>query len=629
MYDGEGHTIEVEANGLLTSPATVTYSATGEGAWKRDPMAVAVTNAGTHTIRYRVSAKYYDDYFGEATVAIAPRPVTLVSAGARKVFDGTPLRRDVVTVKSGSLDFADGEGVTTRCTSSQTGVGRIENGFDYTFNEGTLRDNYTITLEFGWLEVTPGTLTVDLAASGHVGTYDGAPHGVRLVFDGVGLNLDACEVTYALVAGDESAYGTEMPTFTDVGIYTVYVKIKAQNFEVFYGEVTVEITRASVALPEIPSKVYNGTKQTADVPASARYTVRSNSGGTAVGAYNVLLTLTDTANYSWSDGTTSSKVVKFQIVKAENEWITFPSITGWRAGEAAHEPVAAAKYGEVAVSYSGTTADGEVVTDALAVAKPGIYTAHFTVTETASWSGLAENVVFTVAAGGAGGMEPASFTVMGYLGEYDGRSHTITVEVTGGDGSFTVTYAESQEGPWSNTAPSYVAAGEYTIWYRVSSPNYASVSGSAKVNIFESSGGDAKDWVDVPMEIGGKAFQIPFAWFVAQPGLGTKFGTDWQKTAFAKTGKHGSDGTELCVWHDFVAGRDPTNVNSRLTANNRMENDVPVVTWRPALNGEGVKRGARIYRVDGKVKLEDGAWAPDVDEKRGTWRFFRVRVEMP
>ena len=60
-----------------------------------------------------------------------------------------------------------------------------------------------------------------------------------------------------------------------------------------------------------------------------------------------------------------------------------------------------------------------------------------------------------------------------------------------------------------------------------------------------------------------------------------------------------------------------------------MKNGAPVVTWSPALNGDGVRKGTRVYRVWGKANLDDAAWsevAPDCD---GDFRFFRVTVEMP
>ena len=267
VYDGEGHTIAVVPPVLLTSPVAVAYSGSSAGPWTADPMAVAVKNAGTHTIWYRVSAKYYNDFIGKATVTISPREVTLISGSAKKVFDGTPLRKDEVTVKDGSLGFVDGEGVETVCNSSQTGVGKIENGFSYEFADGTLKDNYTIVPEFGWLEVTPGSLTVDVAGSSYAGIYDGIAHGVAPRFEGTGLNLNACEITYALVSGDESAYSPEMPKFTDVGTYTVYVKIKAQNFEVVYTEMTVAIAPRSVTVAVVgktATYVYDKTKKTVE-----------------------------------------------------------------------------------------------------------------------------------------------------------------------------------------------------------------------------------------------------------------------------------------------------------------------------------------------------------------------------
>ena len=271
-YDGEGHTIAVTAPTLLTTPVTVRYADAGGSqisatalSWYANPMAVAVTNAGTHTIRYRISAQYYNDYFGEATVTISPRSVTLLSASAAKVYDGTPLRKNEVSVKDGSLGFVDGEGVDATCNNAQTGVGKIENGFTYEFRAGTLSDNYTIIPEFGWLEVTPGTLSVNVEQSSYAGVYDGSPHGVTPVFSGTGLNPNACEVTYALVDGDESAYAAEAPTFTDVGTYTVYVKIKAQNFTVAYTAMTVTITARPVTVSvtgHTATYTYDGTEKT-------------------------------------------------------------------------------------------------------------------------------------------------------------------------------------------------------------------------------------------------------------------------------------------------------------------------------------------------------------------------------
>ena len=83
------------------------------------------------------------------------------------------------------------------------------------------------------------------------------------------------------------------------------------------------------------------------------------------------------------------------------------------------------------------------------------------------------------------------------------------------------------------------------------------------------------------------------------------------------------------VWQDYVAGTDPTNALSQFTAKIEMKDGAPVVTWSPALNGEGVREGARVYRVWGKANLDDTAWSEVAPGNESAYRFFRVTVEMP
>ncbi len=60
-----------------------------------------------------------------------------------------------------------------------------------------------------------------------------------------------------------------------------------------------------------------------------------------------------------------------------------------------------------------------------------------------------------------------------------------------------------------------------------------------------------------------------------------------------------------------------------------MKNGVPNITWSPALNGEGVRKGSRLYRVWGKANLGDEAWSEVEAGIEGAYRFFSVTVEMP
>ena len=83
------------------------------------------------------------------------------------------------------------------------------------------------------------------------------------------------------------------------------------------------------------------------------------------------------------------------------------------------------------------------------------------------------------------------------------------------------------------------------------------------------------------------------------------------------------------VYHIFVATSKGSNAQSKFTAKIEMMDGAPVVTWSPALNGEGVREGSRVYRVWGKANLDDAAWNEVGVGNEGDYRFFRVTVEMP
>lgn len=65
---------------------------------------------------------------------------------------------------------------------------------------------------------------------------------------------------------------------------------------------TWEIVKASVTVPTLTSKEYNGQPQKADI-SSDLYTAEQRNDWSNAGNYNVTLTLSDSTNYKWEDGT--------------------------------------------------------------------------------------------------------------------------------------------------------------------------------------------------------------------------------------------------------------------------------------------------------------------------------------
>lgn len=127
---------------------------------------------------------------------------------------------------------------------------------------------------------------------------------------------------------------------------------------------------------------------------------------------------------------------------------------------------------------------------------------------------------------------------------------------------------------------------------------------------------------------------VPYLWLDSY-GLGRE--TDFETAAKMKLGKVDGAGRAISVEDDYVAGTDPTNLASKLTATIKMGADGrPILSWKPPLNGEdedgaGIREGVRLYSVYGKQTLDDAEeeWTPVADGDEGNYRFFKVGVGMP
>ena len=237
-YDGTplaaGTATAADSNG---GELLVEYSVDGE-TWVTDPAGITALNVSdSKTLQVRASGSNYAGYLtGTQKVTINRRPVTLTSATAEKVYDGTPLTDGTVTVSE--MGFAQGEGADYSVTGSQFHKGFSTNAFTYTLHENTLEENYLIKTVPGALTVTARPLTITAGSASK--QYDGTPL-TRNSYTSEGLAAgDAIQTV--TVTGTITYTGSVPNVPSDAVIHNGAGEDVTGDYEIAYNNGTLTIT---------------------------------------------------------------------------------------------------------------------------------------------------------------------------------------------------------------------------------------------------------------------------------------------------------------------------------------------------------------------------------------------------
>ena len=276
-YDGEEHSVF----GYDATPSNKLYNPKEDMQFEGfdEDMTAKGTDAGTHTMGLTADQFHNKDNgnFTNVTfvvekdgyVKINPRPVTLTSGSAERVYNGKPLTNETVTV--GGDGFAKDEGVTYDFTGSQTDVGESENTFTFEANEGTSAKNYSFEFKFGTLKVTPFTdkVTVTITEKSGTATYDGMNHTVS-GYESMTADNPLYDVEDSV---DETPTANWAANGTDAGEYPVGIAAgDFENTNKNFSNVTFVVEDGSLTIAPAPitlqassrSKTYDGTPLKAD-----------------------------------------------------------------------------------------------------------------------------------------------------------------------------------------------------------------------------------------------------------------------------------------------------------------------------------------------------------------------------
>ena len=251
-----------------------------------------------------------------AVFHILPAEVTVTIGNQSATYTGSDLSGElddsIYDVTAGDVYNYDDLEITLYITSGEA----VAAG-PYTIGGTSANANYSVTFIPGVfmveglgieVEITPGGGTfggeITEATAEVVG---GTPDGVTLA------------ITYTGRANDGTEYVNSESAPTQAGTYTVRVTVGGNtNYYISGIDVaTMIIARAYVPLPDIDSKPYNGSAQTADIADNALYTFEQGDDWIDAGSYEIVFTLTDSNNYRWESASGDTATAIFQITRAE------------------------------------------------------------------------------------------------------------------------------------------------------------------------------------------------------------------------------------------------------------------------------------------------------------------------
>lgn len=308
---------EQSASGFTGAPEDADFSGITVGA--------NGTDAGTYPAQFAEGTvgtidktkKYIVASVENGSLVIGKAEVTLKSADLNKKYDGTALKNGGTALETES-GFAKGEGATYTFTGSQTVVGSSPNAFDYTLNEGTKADNYTITKSEGTLTVTnrDAKYEIEVESNSAEFTYDGNEHMAER-FKTLEFTVDGNKYTVSGLSASVS--GTDAGTYSNAITGTAKVVDASGNdvsdqFSVTTKSGSLVIKQASVHMKSASGEwVYDGNEHAKhemesvtgfakDEGATYSYTGAITNAGTVQNMFTYTLNEgTKASNYTFDD----------------------------------------------------------------------------------------------------------------------------------------------------------------------------------------------------------------------------------------------------------------------------------------------------------------------------------------
>ncbi|WP_026529205.1 leucine-rich repeat protein [Butyrivibrio sp. VCD2006] len=506
-YDGDPHSISINVT-KPTSGYTITYSIDDINYSEEK---TTFTDCGNYTVYYKITAPNHIKNTGNASVVINKSYINCEAEGVDTAYDGNPhsISVNVTTPASGyAIEYS------TDDINYDTEKPEFTDSGEYTVYYKITDPNYND--KNGHETVRISKSNIISSASGIETVYDGTPHSISV---NVNTPISGYEVEYSTDGAD---YSTEKPSFIDAGDYTVYYKITAPNYNDKEGHESVKIIKNTIAYSSDGTETnYDGQEHSISVNVTAPtlgYTVEYSTDGTDystekpsfidAGDYTVYYKIT-APNYNDKEGHESVKIIKNTIAYSSDG--TETNYDGQEHSISVNVTAPTLGY-TVEYSTDGTdySTENPIFTDA------GDYTVYYKIIAANYYTQTGHESV------------KISKSTMVYSSDgtetyYDGLPHTISVDVTKPASGYNVEY--SSDGiDYFSEKPTFTDAGNYTVYYKISSPNYNEQTGSETVKIKKEDIAYSAEGVDTYND--GKSHSISVKVYFPSTGYSIVYSTD-------------------------------------------------------------------------------------------------------
>ena len=496
----DGNNGQIIASSEYNVSFTSSYNGeTVEGATDRGTVTVTITDKQKATSNEKWAGKDgdYDITTTETSYVIEPANNTLeLSATSGNVtylqntsFTVTTNRSNgelTATVADPTVATATIDGTTVNVTGKKAGSTTIKIKSSNTRNYKEAEATFNLTVD-----------KADMVHSAEDGseTYSGEAKtlGEVNVTTPSASTIFYSEPYTSETASPSYGSGTTKPSVTDAGTYYVYYKATADNYNDALGHYTVTIDRLNTAsATPITGLIYSGTEQ---LGVNSQYVNLVNE--TAINAGDHTATATPDNNHAWEDNTFGPKDVTFNIAKAGN---TFDLSTD--SGSVIYKQTVTfdvsnnVSGGELSISSADPSIATAVIDESghVIVTGQGVGTTTITVTseETDNYNAKSKTYSVEVTPASLNGFVTATNGDSIFTGSplVLGSVSVTATNLSGAPEPFDITYSDAflnndtSEGiSYGAEKPSATKAGEYTVYYKVTSPNYTDYTGTYTVTI--------------------------------------------------------------------------------------------------------------------------------------------------